>query len=181
MAKATNLMVGGLLAIWLGFAANAARADEIKVLCDNALAVPLDHVLSSFHMVTGDMVSLTADTAAGVRQRLEKGEAADAVIVAKDVLDELEQSHLTVPGARIDLATAAAAREDGNAGAAAGTARMYTGGLVMHTQVAPAATGFIRYLASKAGREAFLAAGLTPAPLSAVNKKSRDVPSKSNN
>jgi ABC-type molybdate transport system substrate-binding protein len=155
MPKATNLMCGGLLAVSLCLAASTVQADEIKVLCDSALAGPLNHVLSAFHMATGDVVSLTADSAAGVRQRLEKGEAADAVIVAKDVLNELEQAHLTVPGARIDLATAAGAAADGG---------MYTGGLVMHTQVAPAATSFIRFLASKTGREAFAASGMVPAP-----------------
>jgi molybdate transport system substrate-binding protein len=156
-----------MLAIWLATFAATAFADDIKVLCDRALEVPLNQLAPSFHMATGHVVSLSADTAAGLRERLEKGEAADAIVVAKDVLDELEHAHLTVPGARIDLARSSATggSADGDRpseNSAAGT--MFTGGLVMHTQVAPAATSFIRYLASKAGREAFVAGGLVPPP-----------------
>jgi ABC-type molybdate transport system substrate-binding protein len=166
MAKALNFTIGSLLAAWLATVATTALADDIKVLCDRSLEAPLNQLLPSFHMATGHVVSVSADTATGLRERLEKGEAADAIIVAKDVLDEFERAHLTVPGARIDLVRSAStgvSEEGDRATDKSRSGAMYTGGLVMHTQVAPAATSFIRYLASKAGREAFVASGLVPA------------------
>lgn len=133
--------------------AGAARADNIRVFAVDAFEAPLTDLAQSFRTRSGHVVTLTFASGEEIQKRLAGGEAADAVIVSKTVLDALQEANLTVRGARIDIAQAPPGAHHGD------TPATFIGGIVMHTPVAPAAVAFIRYVASPEGLHRLSAAG----------------------
>lgn len=86
-------------------AAAQASADEIKILAGSAIDPPMRELLPKFERSSGHTVSFDFDGAIGaMAARVEKGEAADAVIVSGRQIEALEKSGKVRPGTRVDIA-----------------------------------------------------------------------------
>jgi molybdate transport system substrate-binding protein len=93
-----------LLAATLAIFPIVAFAAEIRILSAGALSQPLKELVPRFEQATGDKISIVYGNAGAVRALLEKGEAADLVILPADSLAEVEAKGLVQPGTRADLA-----------------------------------------------------------------------------
>jgi molybdate transport system substrate-binding protein len=90
-------------ALLLAFPACAVAA-EIKLLSAGALAQPLSELIPQFERAEGHKIEVVYGTAGAVRAMLEKGEAADLVILPAEGLVEAEKHGWVQPGTRVDLA-----------------------------------------------------------------------------
>jgi len=92
----------GLSLVWTG----AARASELKLLSSGALKETLQDLLPQFEQASGHKVALALTGTAGIVSRMQKGEAADLVILADYALAQLTKEGKVVDGSRADLARA---------------------------------------------------------------------------
>src|SRR5438477_7809959 len=90
-----------LLGITGGF---AARAAEIKLLCAVALHPAIDALIPEFEKSSGHKVTIAYATAGAVANRVQKGEAADIVISAGPVIDQLQAQGKVVADSRVTIA-----------------------------------------------------------------------------
>lgn len=93
-----------LVTLGLTIVPGAAFAAELKVLATGASKEVSQRLADLFQARSGHSVSLVADTAGGVRRRIEAGEAADVIVATPVVIDALIASAKVVPGSRYDLA-----------------------------------------------------------------------------
>ena len=85
-------------------AMNRAGAAEIKVLCAVALHPAMDELIPAFERSTGHKVTVAYGTAGAVVDRVQKGEAADLVISAVPLIDQLQALGKVMPGNHVTIA-----------------------------------------------------------------------------
>ena len=89
--------------------AGCAVAGEIKVMTSGGFAATYNNVIPEYERATEDTVRTAYGASMGgapdsIPVRLERGEAADVVIMAAPALDALIQQGKVVAGSRVDLA-----------------------------------------------------------------------------
>src|ERR1041385_1860460 len=90
--------------IVLGFAflgitaGSAARAAEIKLLCAVALHPAIDILIPDFEKSSGHKVTVAYGNAGAIADRFQKGEAADLLINATPLMDQLRAQGKVVAG-----------------------------------------------------------------------------------
>jgi molybdate transport system substrate-binding protein len=94
------------LALTLAFPALASAAD-IKVLSAGALTGAMRELIPQYEQRTGDKVSIVYGNAGTVRGLLEKGEAADVVMLPSEAIADAEAKGLVQHGTQTGLAAVA--------------------------------------------------------------------------
>ena len=98
------------VAIALGFALlgntarSTARAAEFKLLCAVALQPAFDELIPDFEKSSGHKVTVAYGNAGAIANRFQKGEAADLLINAAPLMDQLRALSKVVAGDRIIIA-----------------------------------------------------------------------------
>jgi molybdate transport system substrate-binding protein len=82
----------------------AARAAEIKLLCAVALHPAFDVLLPEFEKTSGHKVTVAYGNAGAIADRFQKGEAADLMINAAPLMDQVRTQGKVVAGDRIIIA-----------------------------------------------------------------------------
>jgi molybdate transport system substrate-binding protein len=84
--------------------AEAASAEEVKVLGPTPFRGVLVEVSQAFELQTGHTLSLEFDSVGAVKQRIEANEEFDLAIVVPAMLDDLVAKGFVVADSRVDLA-----------------------------------------------------------------------------
>jgi molybdate transport system substrate-binding protein len=92
------------LAAMVAICAGSADAAEIKVLASGSLKGALSRLLPDFQKSSGDAASVDYGPAGAIAGRIEKGEAADVVIVSRSQLEKLQDKSKVVPGSLVNIA-----------------------------------------------------------------------------
>ena len=107
MNRRSILSVSATLASGLALfgitAGSTARAAEIKLLCAVALQPGFIALIPDFEKSSGHNVTITYGTAGAVADGVQKGEAADVVISAGPLIDQLQAQGKVVAGSRVNL------------------------------------------------------------------------------
>jgi len=95
-----------LACLWLAPA--TAAADEIRVITSGGFSEPYNKAIPEYERSTEDTVVTAYGASMGgapdsIPMRLERGEAADVVILAAPALEELVKQGKVVAGSRVDL------------------------------------------------------------------------------
>jgi molybdate transport system substrate-binding protein len=85
-------------------AGSTARAAEIKLLCAVALHPAIDALIPDFEKSSGHNVAVAYGNAGAIADRFQKGEAADLVINAAPLMDQLRAQGKVVAGDRFIIA-----------------------------------------------------------------------------
>jgi molybdate transport system substrate-binding protein len=85
-------------------AGSTARAAEIQLLCAVALQPAMVALIPDFEKSSGHKVSIAYGTAGAVANRVQKGEAADIVISAGPLIDQLQAQGKVVADSRVTIA-----------------------------------------------------------------------------
>ncbi len=88
----------------LATAPHVARAAEIKLLCTGALKPAISELVSQFEMSSDHKVTLDSGTSGALTGRIQKGEAADAVIATQRQIANLEKQGRIAEGTSVDIA-----------------------------------------------------------------------------
>jgi molybdate transport system substrate-binding protein len=99
--SATIVLGLALLGITAGM---AARAAEIKLLCAVALQPGMVALIPDFEKSAGHKVTIVYGTAGAVAGRVQEGEAADIVISAAPLIEQLQAQGKVVAGSRVIVA-----------------------------------------------------------------------------
>jgi molybdate transport system substrate-binding protein len=86
------------LAIFGITAGSTARAAEIKLLCAVALHPATDELIPDFEECSGHKVTVVYGNAGAIADRFQKGEAADLVINAAPLIEQLQAQGKVVAG-----------------------------------------------------------------------------------
>jgi molybdate transport system substrate-binding protein len=100
-----NVAIGVTLSLWL---AGAAQAAEVHVMISGGLSAAYNALVPEFEKATGNKVVTAYGPSMGttvnaIPMRLERGEAADVLILVGYALDDLIKKGKAVPGSRVDL------------------------------------------------------------------------------
>jgi molybdate transport system substrate-binding protein len=101
MVSAKAVLGLALLGITGGIAAKAA---EIKLLCAVALHPAIDALIPDFEKSSGHKITVAYGNAGAIADRFQKGEAADLVINAAPLMDQLRAQGKVAAGDRIIIA-----------------------------------------------------------------------------
>ncbi len=108
MKRRSILSVSAKIALGLALfgitAGSTARAAEIKLLCAVALQPAMIALIPDFEKSSGYKVTIAYGTAGAVANRVQKGEAADIVISAGPVIDQLQAQDKVVADSRVTIA-----------------------------------------------------------------------------
>src|SRR5437667_2614359 len=108
MNRRSILSVSATIALGLAlFGINpgsTARAAEIKLLCAVALQPGMVALIPDFEKSSGHKVTIAYGTAGAVADRVQKGEAADIVISAGPVIDQLQTQGKGMADSRVTFA-----------------------------------------------------------------------------
>ena len=85
-------------------AGTTARTAEIKLLCAVALHPAIDVLIPDFEKSSGHKVTVAYGNAGAIADRFQKGEAADLLINAAPLMDQLRTQGKVVAGDRIIIA-----------------------------------------------------------------------------
>jgi molybdate transport system substrate-binding protein len=99
-----SMTISLALALLNGTGTGTARASEIKVLCAVALQPGMGALIPDFEKSSGHKVTIAYGTAGAVADRVQKGEAADIVISAAPLIDQLQAQGKVVAGSRVIIA-----------------------------------------------------------------------------
>ena len=102
LSVSTKIVLG--LAVFGIAAGSTARAAEIKLLCAVALQPAMIALIPEFEKSSGHKVTIAYGTAGAVANRVQKGEAADIVISAGPVIDQLQAQGKVVADSRVTIA-----------------------------------------------------------------------------
>ena len=106
---AVSASAGFLLSLMVSLDAACASAGEVKVLTSVALTSVLSELAPQFKRATGDTPAIGYGLITDVRKRVLAGETADAIILSRSVMDELEREDKVVPGSVVNVASTAVA------------------------------------------------------------------------
>ena len=102
LSVSAKIVLGvAFIAITGGVAASAA---EIKLLCAVALHPAIDVLVPDFEKSSGHKVTVAYGNAGAIADRFQKGEAADLLINAAPLMDQLRVQDKVVAGDRIIIA-----------------------------------------------------------------------------
>src|SRR6516162_5719401 len=108
MNRRSILSVSATIALGLAFfgttAGNTVRAAQIKLLCVVALQPGMVALIPDFEKSSGHKVTIAYGTAGAVADRVQKGEAADIVISAAPLIDQLQSQGKVAAGSRVIIA-----------------------------------------------------------------------------
>ena len=108
MNRRSILSVSATIALGLALfgitAGSTARAAEIRLLCAVALHPAIDALIPDFEKSSGHKVTVAYGNAGAIADRFQKGEAADLVINAAPLMDQLRAQGKVVAGDRIIIA-----------------------------------------------------------------------------
>ena len=108
MNRRSILSVSATIALGLALfgitAGSTARAAEIKLLCARALQPAMVVLIPDFEKSSGHKVTIAYGTAGAVADRVQKGEAADIVISAGPLIDQLQAQGKVVAGSHVSFA-----------------------------------------------------------------------------
>jgi len=108
MSLRSILSVSGVLASALALfgitAGSTASAVEIRLLSASALHPAIDALIPDYEKSSGHKVTVGYGTAGAVADRVQKGEAADIVISAGPVIDQLQAQGKVVADSRVTIA-----------------------------------------------------------------------------
>src|SRR5437764_11948504 len=82
-------------------AGSTARAAEVKLLCAVALQPAIDLLIPDFEKSSGHKVTIAYGNAGAIAERFRQGEAADLMINAAPLMDQLRAQDKIVAGERI--------------------------------------------------------------------------------
>ena len=80
-----------MLVAAVGLAAASAQAAEIRVLASNGIKAAVEELKPQLERASGSTLSIDFNTAATLRDRIEKGEAFDVAILTDEAVDALDQ------------------------------------------------------------------------------------------
>src|SRR3954447_3965578 len=92
------------LALFGVTAGSTAKAAEIKLLCAVALHPAIDALIPEFEKTSGHNVTVAYGNAGAIADRFQKGEAADLVINAAPLMDQVRAQGKVAAGDRIIIA-----------------------------------------------------------------------------
>jgi molybdate transport system substrate-binding protein len=96
------LLAGVALAALVGFALSApsalAQASGLRVLASNGMKAVIEEIRPQLERAAGQPLSLEFGTSATIRERIEKGESFDAVVLTVEVIDALAKAGKVAPG-----------------------------------------------------------------------------------
>jgi molybdate transport system substrate-binding protein len=92
MARRIALLCAAIL---LG--ASSARAAEIRVLASNGVKAAVEALKPQLEKASGGTVAIEFNTAATLRERIEKGEAFDVAILTDEAMDALAKAGMLAP------------------------------------------------------------------------------------
>src|SRR5690242_1909035 len=107
MQRRRILNVSATIALALalfGITESPGSAAEVKLLCAVALHPAVDELLPVFEKTSGHKVTVAYGNAGAIADRFQKGEAADLVINAAPLMDQLRAQGKVVAGDRIIIA-----------------------------------------------------------------------------
>jgi molybdate transport system substrate-binding protein len=96
-------LAGGLGAALLLAGGTGALADDLAVLAAGATESTVRDVVGTFEKESGHTVALSFGAVGALRDRVQAGERADAVVVTPVIVDQLAARGLVRAGSRIDL------------------------------------------------------------------------------
>jgi molybdate transport system substrate-binding protein len=102
LSVSTTIALG--LALFGITAGSTARAAEIKLLCAVALQPAMVALIPDFEKSSGHKITIAYGTAGAVADRVQKGEAADIVISAGPLIDQLPAQGKVVADSRVTFA-----------------------------------------------------------------------------
>jgi molybdate transport system substrate-binding protein len=85
-------------------AGSTARAGEVKLLCAVALQPAVDVLVPDFEKSSGHKITIAYGNAGAIQQRFLKGEAADLIINAAPLMEQLRAQGKVLAGDRIIVA-----------------------------------------------------------------------------
>jgi molybdate transport system substrate-binding protein len=98
--------IAALLVLGLPLIAFEAQAAEIKLLEGNALKAVMDELGPQFEKASGNTISATLGTSAQLKARIDGGEAFDAVLLTKALLDDFAKQGKVADAPRAGIAHA---------------------------------------------------------------------------
>jgi len=93
-----------MLVAAVGLAAASAQAAEIRVLASNGIKAAVEELKPQLERASGSTLSIDFNTAATLRDRIEKGEAFDVAILTDEAVDALIKAGKLSPVTRTKLA-----------------------------------------------------------------------------
>ena len=84
--------------------AGEAYAAEVKLLSAEVMRHAINELAGEFERTTGHKLTTSYDSAAAVRTRLQRGEAADVVIIQMPAVEALAEQGKIAPGSMVALA-----------------------------------------------------------------------------
>ena len=103
LAKRIALIAAGVLAL-CSLGARVGTAAEIKVLTSVALTSVLNELAPKFEQATGNKLNISYSLIADIRKRMLDGETADAIILSRPVMDELDKQQKFASGSVTNVA-----------------------------------------------------------------------------
>ena len=91
------------LLLFLGAAAPAAHAAEVKVMSTVALTPTLDELIPKYESSTGNKLIVIYSTIADLKKRIEAGGTADVMILSRPVLDGLQTQGKVAQGSIVNV------------------------------------------------------------------------------
>ena len=81
-----------------------AAPGQIRVLASNGVKAVMDELLPQFERTSGRKLATEFSTTASIKERIEKGEAFDVVLVSTEAVDDLIKAGKAARATRADLA-----------------------------------------------------------------------------
>jgi molybdate transport system substrate-binding protein len=99
-----TIALAGLAVITALRAGGSADAAEIKVLASGSLKGALARLAPDFQKSSGNTATIEYGPAGAIMGRIQKGDAADVVIVSRSQLEKLQSDGKVVPGSSANIA-----------------------------------------------------------------------------
>jgi molybdate transport system substrate-binding protein len=98
-------IAGAISSLLLAATAGGASAAKVRILSGSAIETVMRDLIPKFELSSGHKVTFDFNgTIGGMTERVQKGEAADVVIVSGPQIETLEMQGKVVAGSRVDIA-----------------------------------------------------------------------------
>jgi molybdate transport system substrate-binding protein len=98
------ITVAGFALMAATCAGRSADAGEIKILASGSLKGALSQLAPEFQKASGGAATVEYAPAGAIAERIQKGEAADVIIVSRSQIEKLEGSGNVAPGSVVNIA-----------------------------------------------------------------------------
>jgi molybdate transport system substrate-binding protein len=99
-----RILTTAILGAAIAMGTTPVHAAEIRVLASNGIKAAVEALKPQIEKTTGSPLSIDFNTAAALRDRIEKGEAFDVAILTDEAIDALIKSAKVSPMGRAELA-----------------------------------------------------------------------------